>query len=354
MRNRLFIRFTNAATMLLVGIIFFGGNASTAQQSAPFPQTSAIQVSLAEVVRNLPEYISGDSKESAYEEAIQNATVAERDSALPKLMEWLGDERFRVRGKALLTLSFLYWPSPKRPGPITSLPVQYVPAVAARLRDSDPRVRNAAFLAAVTVGHGGGEGMDELTKLVVPMLREPDVLTEYPDPFFVESDQRMLAGMTPEQQAQYKAMPHKVIKLPAEGSRLLWILAMRTRQPSSAVDDAMIAFLDRKDQTKSTLGDCLHNLELTYASERVNDAALRRVFEENAMTIYLLQFVTNLRLTPEQLVIQQKRLVALSNDESAHPALRRSAKDVAACWTGERMGPCKPNEKDLSEQLDTR
>jgi len=116
----------------------------------------------------------------------------------------------------------------------------------------------------------------------------------------------------------------------------------------------MIAFLDREDQTKTTLSDSLHTLALTAGSERVNDEALRRVFEQKAMTIYLLQFVANLRLTPEQLAVQKERLLALSNDESAHPALRRSARDVAACWTGQRTGSCKPNDKDLSEQLDTR
>jgi hypothetical protein len=179
-------------------------------------------------------------------------------------------------------------------------------------------------------------------------------VTEYPDPFFVESDKRILAGMTPQQRTQFRAQPRKIIKLPAEGAGLLGILAMPTRHPSDAVDDAIIAFLDREDQTKSTLGDCLHTLALSAASERVNDEALRLVFERKAMTIFLLQFVAEMRLTPVQLKVQKERLVALSNDESAHPALRRSARDVAACWNGERNSQCKPNSKDLSEQLDIR
>jgi hypothetical protein len=96
--------------------------------------------------------------------------------------------------------------------------------------------------------------------------------------------------MTPEQQGQFKAQPHKIMKLPAEGAGL----------------------------------------------------------------IFLLQFVANMRLTPEQLAMQKQRLVALSNDELAHPALRRSARDVAACWNGTRTGQCRPSDKDSSEQLDTR
>ena len=321
---------------------------------SPSQGAAITQVSLADVVRNLPEYIQAE-KQSAYFGAIENATNAERDSAIPNLIKWIDDEQSKVRGLALLSLNLLYIPSEKRPGAMysTSLPVQYIPAVAAHLRDPDPALHNVAFAALQSVEYSG-VGMDELIKLVVPMLREPDVVIEYPDPFFIESDKRMLAGMTPEQQAQFRAHPHKVLRLPAEGAGLLGILAMPTRQPSPTVDDAMITFLDREDQTKSTLGDCLHTLALSSASERVNNEALRRVFDQKAMTIFLLQFVSDLRLTPAQLTVQKERLVALSNDQSAHPALRRSASDVAACWSGERTGQCKPNSKDLGEQLDTR
>ncbi len=351
----MFFRSMYVVTGLFVGFLLTGENALTARQVvSPSQAPVAARVSLAEVVRNLPVYLQAETQ-ADYLGAIENATVVERDSALPNLMQWLEDERPRIRGLALLSLSLLYFPSEKRPERPYSdpLPVRYIPAVAAHLRDPDPAVRNVAFAALQSTEYSG-VGLDELIKLVVPMLREPDVVTEYPDPFFVESEKRMLAGMTPEQQAQFKAQPHKVMKLPAEGAGLLGILAMPRRQPSAAVDNAMIAFLDREDQTKTTLADCLHTLALGSASERVNDEALRRVFEQKAMTIFLLQFVADLRLTPEQLAVQKERLLALSNDESAHPALRRSARDVAACWNGQHTGQCKPNSKDLGEQLDTR
>ncbi len=351
----MFSRSAHVIAGLLAGFLFAAGNASTAQQSVlPYQAKPTAPVVLAEVVRNLPQYMQAETQ-SAYLAAIENAMIAERDSALPNLMQWLKDERPRVRGLALLSLNLLYKPGEKRTGSVSSssLPVQYVPAVAAHLRDSDPSVRNVAFGALQSVEYSG-VGMDELVKLVVPMLREPDVVTEYPDPFFVESDKRILAGMTPEQQAQFSAQPRKIIKLPAEGAALLAILASPTRKPSASVDDAMIAFLDREDQTKSTLRDCLHTLALSFAGERVNNEALRRVFEQQAMTIFLLQFVAKMRLTPVQLKVQKEQLVALSNDESAHPALRRSARDVAACWNGERTSECKPNNKDAREQLDTR
>ena len=351
----MFISLKHMPTALIAWLLIFGGNASIAQQSVSPSQEAAIpKVSLAEVVQNLPEYVQAE-KQSAYLGAIENATIAERDSAIPVLMQWVDDERSKVRGLALLSLYLLYLPSEKRPGAMysASLPVQYIPTVAAHLRDPDPALHNVTFAALQSVEYSG-VGMDELIKLVVPMLREPDVVVEYPDPFFIESDKRILAGMTPEQQAQLRAHPHKVIKLPAEGAGLLGILAMPTRQPSSTVDDAMIVFLDREDQTKSTLGDCLHTLALSSASDRVNNEALRRVFEQRAMTIFLLQFIARLRLTPAQLTEQKERLVALSNDESAHPALRRSARDVVACWSGERTGQCQPNSKDLGEQFDTR
>jgi hypothetical protein len=351
----MFLSLKHVLIGLIAGFLCVAGTASAAQQSVSSTQVAVItQVSLAEVARDLPEYVQGE-QQSAYLGAIEDATNAERDSAIPNLIRWIDDERPKVRGLALLSLNLLYLPSEKRPGfgYTRSLPVQFIPAVAAHLRDTDPALHNVALAALQSVEYSG-VGMDELVALVVPMLREPDVLVEYPDPFFIESDKWILSQMTPDQQAQFKAQPHKVIKLPADGPGLLSILTMPTRHPSPAVDDAIIAFLDRKDQTKSTLGDCLHTLALSSASERVNNEALSRVFEEKAMTIFLLQFVANLRLTPAQLNVQKERLVALSNDEAAHPALRRSARDVAACWSGERTGQCKPNSKDLSEQLDTR
>jgi hypothetical protein len=266
-------------------------------------------------------------------------------------VQWLSDERPRVRGLALLSIYLLSLPGEHRPQTAAtfSIPVQYIPAIVSRLRDPDPSVRKVALVAVLPIEYSGGAGMEELVNLVLPMLREPDILTEYPDPFFIESDRRMLASMTPEQQAAFKAHPHKIFTLPAEGPDLLAILAMPTRQPSPAVDDAMIAFLDRPDQTQSTLSDCLHHLALAAAGDRVNDEALRRVFEQNAMTVFLLQFLTNLRLTPAQFTAQHARLVALSNDQAATPVLRHAAQTVAACWTGDRHVHCSPTPDDFRE-----
>ena len=131
---------------------------------------------------------------------------------------------------------------------------------------------------------------------------------------------------------------------------LLSILATPARAPSVAVDDAMVAFLDRPDQTKSTLAECLHTLALSRASERVNDEALRRVFELRAMTVYLLQFVTWMQLTPTQLAAEKERLIALSKDESTRPELRKAAATVAACWDGERHRACRPLAEEMNEE----
>jgi hypothetical protein len=337
-------------TALLLGLPFVVGEASVAQSAGSSPSTNRVsKVSLAEVVRNLPNYLEPGT-ESTYEEAIEKATDAERDAAVPGLIGWLKDDRPRVRASALLTLSFLYMPR-ENDRMITCnryLPVEDIPIVAAHLRDTDSRVRNATFIALGSV-EICGHGLDELVDLVVPMLREPDILTESPDPFFVKADEEMLAKLTPQQQAQFKAQHRTVIKLPATGPLLLSILAVPTRKPSPAVDDAMIAFLDRPDQTKSTLGECLHTLALSRASERVNDEALRRVFEQKAMTVFLLQFIHGLRLTPAQFATLKERLIALSNDESERPAVRKAAATVATCWNVEGHGQCQPTGEEFRE-----
>ena len=182
------------------------------------------------------------------------------------------------------------------------------------------------------------------------MLREPDVLTEYPDPFFIESNRQMLAKMPSQQQEAFNSQHRPVIKLPAEGPVLLSILEAPARTPLAQVDDAIVAFLDRPDQTKSTIGESLHTLALSHASERVNDEAIRQVFERKAMTVYLLQFVAWMRLTPSQLTAQKERLVTLSNDGSVRPELRKAAGIVAAYWTGEREGRCQPLTEEMTQE----
>jgi hypothetical protein len=337
------------STASLFGLLLVHGTASVCQ-SPPASTSKAPKVSLADVVRNLPEYTKPGTQ-LTYSESFENATPEQRDAAVPTLMNWVRDDRPEVRGHALLSLWFLYMPSETSRVITCSryLPVEDVPIVAAHLRDPDSRVRNATFLALGSV-ETCGHGIDVLIDLVLPMLREPDILTEYPDPFFIESDQRMLATMPPQQQAAFKARRRPVIKLPAEGPVLLSILATPTRLPSIAVDDAIVAFLNRPDQTKSTLGECLHTLALSHASERVNDEALRRVFELKAMTVYLLQFVTWMRLTPTQLAVQKERLIALSNDKSKRPELRNAAAIVAACWVGQRNSQCQPLTEEMTEE----
>jgi len=349
---------------LLLGFLFVDGRTSNSQSPAPAVSTSGVaKVSLADVVRNLPDYVDSVKTEN-YSQALEDATTPERDSAVPELIGWLKDDRPRVREKALFSIGLLYMPIGKHPEPMCSafLPVQYVPVVAARFRDPDARVRSATLFALQSV-EACGHGMDELIQLVVPMLHEPDAVTEYPDPSSVESDQRLLARiakMPLQQQAEFKAVhlkmqQHGVPKLHAEGPELLSILTFPTRTPTNTMDDAMIEFLDRKDQMKSTLRDCFQTLAQSRASERVNDEVLRHVFEQKAMTVFLLQFVTEVRLTPTQLAVQKERLIAVSNDESERSSLREAAKTVAACWNEDRTAFCKPTIEEFQEdsRIDT-
>ena len=343
---------------LLVGSLAVDGKLAVAQQSVvPMPQIAAsAQVSLAAIVDDLPAHLEA-VKDPAFEKAIENATAAERDGVLPELMGWVDDKRPEVRGIALLMLDLLYLPTEQQTGWNGSVPVRYIPAVAAHLLDPDPRLCRVAFAALQPVTNTR-VGLDELVRLVLPMLRNPEAVADYRDTWLEESDTQILANMKPEQQAEFKAMraahPPKPTLLPPLGEFLLAILAAPTVKPSKELDDAMIAFLKREDQTKNSLQGCLHSLAISSASERVNDVALTQVFEKKAMTIYLLQFVNNLQLSPEQLVEQKVRLLSLSNDETAKPGLRKSAREVAACWTGDRHVRCAPSDMNLREQLDSQ
>lgn len=329
--------------------LLISGTPASPRPAAYASQAAATSVRLAEVARDLPAYIQ-PSRQSAYMDAIEGASRSDRDDAIPTVVAWLSDRRPQVRALSLLTLNLLYLPGDKRPGrPFSeALPVTYLPTVASRLRDPDLAVRRATF-GALQSTENSGIGMDQLVELVLPMLRDPGVLNEPPDPFFTKSEQERVATMPPPERAQYEATPHKVIRLPAEGPLLVEIL-LASRHPSNSSDDALIRFIDRDDQTKSTLGETLHILALRQASERVDNEALRRVLEQKAMTVFLLQFVTSLRLTPEHQMEQRTRLLALSNDAFASAALRRSAATVAACWRRAFKGLCRPDDRDLNQE----
>lgn len=325
---------------------------SGAQTPAPAADAKP-PVPLADVVRDLPDY-QGSDKILLYTEAFDHATPAEREAAVPGLIAWLKDDRPRVRMQALASLYILFLPSETHPEAYCSryLPEQDVPVVAEHLRDPDVQVRSKTVLALQTVVQCG-HGRSELVNIVLPMLKDADALTQVPDPSFLESDKFIREHMSPEQRAAFDAMPRKVILLPALGPELLTLLPMREATP--AAEDAVVAFLDRKDQTKATLTDCLHTMALSGVSPRLADEALRRVFEEKAMSVFLLQFVPSLRLTPEQFATQRQRLMALSKDETARPSLRRAAATVAACWTAApTQTACRPSSEDFQDDANGR
>ena len=116
---------------------------------------------------------------------------------------------------------------------------------------------------------------------------------------------------------------------------------------------AVIAFLQDPGHSQETVSDLLHNIALSNANERVNDAALQIVFQRHAMSIFLLQFVARMKLTAQDLEVERGRLYTLAADSATHPALRRAAKAVADCWTNDAPYTCKPSEEDLRTQSDT-
>ncbi len=327
---------------------------SLARAQTPAVKEQAAPRTFADSVRDLPDLAgSRDRKASdAFAAALLSSTEPERLAAVPDLMRWTEDPRPEVRESALATVALIYYAFPPANGFAhrSSLPLQDIEPVAAHLLDTVGAVRPKAALALVSANYTSG-GQAELNRLLLPLLRNPDIFTRFPDPFFVESDAFILSKSPPERQEAMRKMQaqHPVILLPAAASAIFGLLISSPVSTSPATDDALIAFLNSPNQTPDTLSDCLHDLALAHASEAVTNEALTRVFAKKAMSVFLLQFLSTLRLTPEDLVTQKAHLLALSTDETTAPPLRHAAATVAACWNGDTHTSCAPTQQDFHD-----
>ncbi|MDE1160521.1 MAG: hypothetical protein PW792_01090 [Acidobacteriaceae bacterium] len=180
-------RFSLKLALLCAGTLCAAAPYGAAQRAATTPAEP--NLTLGSLVEHLPEHVS-PANPLQISMVAEEATASERDNAIPQLIRWTSDERLRVRQNAMMLLGLLYLPGAKRPAhsPYASLPVQYLPTIAAHLRDPDLILRRGAFLALQPT-ELSGSGLQELIHLVLPMLREPDVLVQAPDPFFIESQQ---------------------------------------------------------------------------------------------------------------------------------------------------------------------
>ena len=307
---------------------------------------SATPQTLAAFVNSLPEDVQPDGTGNpaflTQVESLSKVTAAERDAAMPQLMQRVDDNRPAVRTLALFVLWALYQPQPGPQGAPAALPQQYLPRVVAHLHDAVPDVRPLAMLALQPVlFHPSSR--DELLALVLPLLQAPDALVAYPDHRNDVIHARLIAKLPPSAQAQFAAQ-YRQPMYPALGPELLWLVL---RPGSTQQDDAILAFLDRTDQTPDTLSESLRAIALNRGSERVANEALRRVFAQHAMSVFLLQFVSNLALTPAEVAAFQPQLLALAADPSTEPQLRHAATTVTACWSAASRGTCRPDSENF-------
>ena len=105
---------------------------------------------------------------------------------------------------------------------------------------------------------------------LLPILREPDALMKYPDHRGDAANAAMMARMRPRVAAQINGARNQPVFAPI-GPELLRLLAPSAAQ-QDAVDEAILAFLARPDQTPQTLREVVRSISLNPQDERLNQA----------------------------------------------------------------------------------
>ncbi len=146
---------------------------------------------------------------------------------------------------------------------------------------------------------------------------------------------------------------------PAIGPQMLWVLlragATYHRDPvtnitegedSPEVQEAIIAFLRRSDQTPSSVAESIRALTLAQAQNpNVNGALLRFLDSSNPeMQRVVLTSIRGLTLTPEDYASARARVTHTAKDTAMPPDIQKLASDVLSCWPNDRHHACPSTE----------
>jgi len=330
--------FRSFCKCLLVSCIFYPPSPVRAQNTAD--HQLSLNDDLKQIRKLSAETPNDQTSSTPYVEAFGKASATDLAKVLPQLIDAFGDPEPNVRVGAILafyTAASVRTSSGEADNSVLEVLSPALVRLMPHLSDPDPRVHGTATLAYLQF-----LGLPEARAIILPALLE-----------------RLKAPVVEQAEERETARPlivpgKKFPQRPLEGAEI-GVEAVGTvaglGHNDFATSEAVITYLNRPDQTKVTLAACFQNIALSHANERVNNEVIRLIFEHRAMSIFLLQYLAQMQLTPNDYAIERRRLIALANDPSAHPALRRAAKAVAKCWTLDFL-LCQPSEEDMKTQQD--
>jgi hypothetical protein len=304
---------------------------------------------LVTLLREVPAHpnLSDDELSTAIIDRLQTAPLAEVKANIPTLMALTESGDGEVRSLALLSLVNLGFtnrgsqsiqamglnPVPDLAPDLTSvaLLVPYLPTLLDLMATGSPADRGLSFSI-----------VQEISRLrPVPAGLVPGLI-------------RLLSGQQstmPLSTMEDELRPGTPPSGPSLGPELLWILlpaaATYYRDPvtnlmegwdTPEVQDAVLEFLNRGDQTAESMAESIRALALAQAQNPRVNATLVKMLDSPSPEIQLalVQQLPKIALTSDAYLVGKERVMLLKDDPSTTPEVRAAAAKMLLCWTNDQ------------------
>ena len=147
-------------------------------------------------------------------------------------------------------------------------------------------------------------------------------------------------------------------KAPSIGPQMLWVLlsadATFHRDPvtnipegkdTPEVQQAIVTFLRRPDQTAESLSETVRALALAQVQNPPVNAELSRLLDSTDPIVQraILSHIATLTLTPEDFASAHTRVTQLASSAATPIEIQKLAKTLLTCWSNDRhYGVCPP------------
>jgi hypothetical protein len=254
-----------------------------------------------------------------------------------------------------------------------------VPALVTLTESSNPKLSSGALLVlyAIAVGQSSGAGGAANYDYLVPYISR--LAPRLMDPYRPNRGMSLLlfqalAFVRPTPPDLIKAAvavlqdPRSTQMMPdttnksltgnssSMGAQMLWVLipagASYHRDPatkitegqySADVQEIILAFLRRPDQTTESLSECIRAMAVAQPQNPAVNAQLIRLLDypDVAVREALLRHVTSLTLTPEDFSYARGRIARIVTDAAEPANLKQLANSILPCWQNDRHVMCR-------------
>lgn len=248
---------------------------------------------------------------------------------------------------------------------------QTVPELVALTESPNPQLRGDALLVLLAIAGRQKPGLPENRRVIDDSAGEAIV------PYITRLKPRLMDSETANiglsftlfRALAFTASPElikaaiEVLQFPqstratAIGPQMLWVLLpagatfyidpttnITEGRDSAEVQEAIIAFLDRPDQTSESLSECIRALALAQPQNPTVNAHLLPSLDSPDIAVRkaLLRHITSLTLYPEDFVSARARVMTMASDPASPIDLQRIAKSILPCWSNDRHRECPP------------